>query len=71
VKTVATRTLALLKVSKAVYDEIRIALEAAGYGDEMWREYDGRPVIDMNGIGIMRNDDEARRLVPRAKVKIP
>lgn len=57
--TRTTRTLAILKLSPAAYDEIRKQLEAAEYDHAIGR--DG--VLDMHGIGIAL-DDRPRHYPP-------
>ena len=50
-----TYTYAILEVSAAAYDEIRGALEAAGYQDAFHDDGDGYEVIDMHGIALRRD----------------
>lgn len=52
-----SRTFALLKVSKAAFDEIRLKLEAAGYG-HAFHEDDGGLTIDMHGIALVGPEAE-------------
>jgi hypothetical protein len=47
----STHTYAILEVSQAAYDEIRMKLKAADY-DHCFHEQDGRIVIDMHGIAL-------------------
>lgn len=48
-----TRTYAVLEVSKAAYDEIRSALERAGYDHAFIGD-----VVDMHGIAISAKPSE-------------
>ena len=55
----ARHTYAILKVSKALYDEIRQKLAEAGYQDQFYENGVGLECIDMTGIAITpRKDDE-------------
>ena len=48
-------TYAILKVSAAVYDEVRSKLILAGYEDQLHASNDGE-VIDMHGIALSPKD---------------
>jgi len=50
-----THTFALLELSPAAYGEIRYKLEQAGY-QHAFIEDDGKPIIDMQGIGVTMSD---------------
>lgn len=50
-----THTYAILKVSQAVYDEIKEKLEAADYHHAFHEDVDG-PIIDLHGIAFQVGD---------------
>lgn len=47
-----THTYAILKVSRASFDEIKAKLEAAGYQDQFIEENSEPLAIDMHGIAL-------------------
>ena len=53
----ATRTYAILPVSKACYEEIMLAFQDAGY-DHAFHGDNGRVLIDMHGVALARADLE-------------
>jgi hypothetical protein len=63
-----TYTFAILEVSKAVFDEIRGKLEAAGYSDQFHIDA-GRPVVDMHGIALKAEvvPNETSKASPRKR----
>lgn len=58
-----THTFALLEVSKEIYDEIYSRLEQASY-DHAFLNQDGRPVIDMHGIGLAIQPEASNDGIP-------
>lgn len=53
-----THTFAVLDLSKEAFAEIRHKLKQAGY-EHAFIEQDGRLVIDMHGIAVAQDEDEA------------
>ncbi len=51
----ATHSYAILKVSRAAFDEIRQLLESAGYSDQFDMDEEG-DLIDMHGIALQPVD---------------
>jgi hypothetical protein len=47
-----THTYAVLRISKATYDEIKKKLEEAGYDHAFHDDGDGDVLIDMHGIAL-------------------
>ena len=50
-----THTYALLEISGLAFEEIKGKLIAAGYSDQ-FEEIDGKTVIDMHGIGLVKEN---------------
>jgi len=53
-----TYTYAILEISKEAYDEIKSALEKAGYEDQFHENDEFGIVIDMHGIAVAKNNEK-------------
>lgn len=51
-------TFAMLELSASAFEEVKEKLTAAGYS-HAFTEVDGKPVIDMHGIGVVAVEDHA------------
>lgn len=52
-----THTYAILEVSKGSFEEIKVALELAGYEDNAFYYSDEGLVIDMHGIALQEKKE--------------
>jgi hypothetical protein len=52
-----SHTFAILELSEAAYNEIRLKLHRAGY-EHAFIQQDSRPVIDMHGIAVALENKE-------------
>lgn len=54
----STHTYAIMDVSASTYDEIRAALEEAGYRDSIHGGRGTSDILDMHGIALRRNSSD-------------